>query len=198
MKPRLLQSIFCFNRIFIYRVDTVGGKLVNIEGIDEFDNKILEVIKNDARMSYSDIGERVGLSRVAVKNRMNAMKEKGIIKAYQTVIDEKMALDDHIEFIIDMEIIPEYFDEVLDDLAKEAYIRKISVLSGHARVQLTGFARNTRSLAKYVDVLYHRMRGIKSVTWHTVLSTLKDVDGGVEYVVRKNKGSEYLEGEQQN
>ena len=159
---------------------------MEIEGINEIDSKILDVIKNDARMSYSDIGEKVGLSRVAVKNRMNAMEEKGIIKGYQTVIDEKMALEDHIEFIIDMEIIPEYFDEVLDDLAKEKYLRKICILSGRSRVQASGYAHNTKTLANYVDVLYHRMRGISTIMWHTVLSTLKDVDGGVDYVRRKD------------
>ena len=43
---------------------------MNIEGLDKLDNAILETIKDNARMSYSDIGEKVGLSRVAVKNRM--------------------------------------------------------------------------------------------------------------------------------
>lgn len=36
---------------------------MNIAGLDKVDNAILEVIKDNARMSYSDIGEKVGLSR---------------------------------------------------------------------------------------------------------------------------------------
>lgn len=61
---------------------------MNIEGLDRFDHAILEVIKDHARMSYSEIGEKVGLSRVAVKNRMEIMEKKGIIQGYKTVIDE--------------------------------------------------------------------------------------------------------------
>ena len=46
---------------------------MHIEGLDELDNKILETIKDNARLSYSEIGERVGVSRVCVKNRMAAL-----------------------------------------------------------------------------------------------------------------------------
>ena len=60
---------------------------MNVEGLDVLDNKILEVIKDNARLNYSDIGTMVGLSRVAVKNRMDAMEKKGIIRGYQTVIN---------------------------------------------------------------------------------------------------------------
>ena len=61
---------------------------MNIEGLDKLDHAILETIRENARMSYSDIGDRVGLSRVAVKNRMEAMEKAGVIKGYQTIIDE--------------------------------------------------------------------------------------------------------------
>ena len=50
---------------------------MNAEGLDKLDSRILEVIKDNARMSYSDIGDLVGLSRVAVKNRMEAMEKAG-------------------------------------------------------------------------------------------------------------------------
>ena len=39
-------------------------------------------MKDNARLNYSDIGTMVGLSRVAVKNRMDAMEKKGIIGGY--------------------------------------------------------------------------------------------------------------------
>lgn len=34
-----------------------------IDGLDEYDNKILAVLEKNARQSYSEIGEQVGLSR---------------------------------------------------------------------------------------------------------------------------------------
>ena len=54
---------------------------MNIEGLDKLDHAILETIREHARMSYSDIGDKVGLSRVAVKNRMEAMEKQGSSRA---------------------------------------------------------------------------------------------------------------------
>ena len=53
-----------------------------LSSLDKIDNAILNLLLNDARMSYSDIGNKVGLSRVAVKNRVAAMERAGIIKGY--------------------------------------------------------------------------------------------------------------------
>ena len=39
--------------------------------MDKIDRTILELIKDNARMSYSEIGKSAGISRVAVKKRMD-------------------------------------------------------------------------------------------------------------------------------
>ena len=51
---------------------------MHIEGIDEIDNKILDIIKDNARLTYKEIGEQAGISRVSVKTRMDALQEKGL------------------------------------------------------------------------------------------------------------------------
>lgn len=52
---------------------------MHINGIDEKDNEIINLLLKDARMSYSDIGEEIGLSRTAVKNRVANLEKNGII-----------------------------------------------------------------------------------------------------------------------
>ena len=59
--------------------------------MDKIDHAILDLIKDNARMSYSEIGNAVGLSRVAVKKRMDVMETSGVIRGYKTVIDEEKA-----------------------------------------------------------------------------------------------------------
>ena len=44
-----------------------------LEGLDELDQKILERLIKNARMSYSQIGQEIGISRVAVKMRVQAL-----------------------------------------------------------------------------------------------------------------------------
>ena len=52
---------------------------MKLNGLDEKDNQIVNLLLENARMSYSDIGDVVGLTRVAVKNRIKALEEKGVI-----------------------------------------------------------------------------------------------------------------------
>ena len=41
-----------------------------LDGLDELDQKIIQLLIENARISYSDIGEETGISRVAVKARI--------------------------------------------------------------------------------------------------------------------------------
>ena len=47
-----------------------------LEGLDALDQKIVRLLIENARASYSEIGEQVGISRVAVKARIQALEQK--------------------------------------------------------------------------------------------------------------------------
>lgn len=51
-----------------------------LEGLDALDQQIVSLLIENARLSYSDIGEKVGLSRVAVKSRIQALEQRGVIE----------------------------------------------------------------------------------------------------------------------
>ena len=168
---------------------------MQIEGLDELDNKILEIIKDNARLTYKEIGERVGISRVSVKTRMDAMQEKGIIRGFQTVIDPT-AVPEGIRFFLDVETSPEYYEEVVEFLAASKMIRQIFSLSGECRIHAVGFANNVRNLEHFSNTIYRSRSGVRRLACRTVLSTLMDIDGGVEYE-RYQKHDHLEEGDSQ-
>lgn len=45
-----------------------------LEGLDELDQKIVQLLIKNARISYSEIGSLVGISRVAVKMRVQSLE----------------------------------------------------------------------------------------------------------------------------
>ena len=56
-----------------------------LKGLDELDRKILDLLTQNARYTYSELGERLGLSRVAIKNRMDALEAtRGSSKAIRS------------------------------------------------------------------------------------------------------------------
>ena len=54
-----------------------------ISGLDDVDNRIIELLRQNARLSYSDIGKAVRKSRVAVKTRIEQLEKNGIIIALE-------------------------------------------------------------------------------------------------------------------
>ena len=58
-----------------------------LDGLDELDQKIVRLLIQNARMSYSDIGKEVGISRVAVKTRIQSLEKRGVIEEYTTIIN---------------------------------------------------------------------------------------------------------------
>lgn len=151
-----------------------------IEGLDLLDNKILNVIKKDARLSYSDIGEKVGLSRVAVKNRIDNLEKKGIIRGYRTVINSSK-VPDSVRFFLDVETYPENYSDVITLLCAEKRIKQVHSVSGDCRIRAVGDVPNSRFLETFVNNLYNNTKGIRRVGLHVMLATFKDVDGGVDY-----------------
>jgi len=55
--------------------------------MDELDKKILRVLQEDARLSYSKIAKRVGTSTATVSDRVRKLQESGIIEGYSVVIN---------------------------------------------------------------------------------------------------------------
>ncbi len=58
-----------------------------LDGLDDAGPEDCKLLIQNARMSYSEIGQQIGISRVAVKMRVQALEQKGIIEEYTTVIN---------------------------------------------------------------------------------------------------------------
>ena len=164
--------------------------IMHIEGIDEVDNRILDVIKDNARLTYKEIGERTGISRVSVKTRMEALEKRGVIKGYRTVIDPA-GMPEGTRFLLDIECNPEYFDEVVRNLSESRMIRQIYAMTGDCRIHAAGYASSSRNLSRFANDMFRNERGVRRMSCHTVLSVLHDMDGGTYYV--RDKEDEHLE-----
>lgn len=154
---------------------------MHIDGLDELDNKILTVIEKDARLTYSEIGERVGLSRVAVKNRMGALEEKGIIQGYHTIINPT-SLPEGRRFFMDVITEPDKFEQVIDRLVNYEIIRRVYAVTGECRFRAEGYASSNTKYEMYMFSVKRNLEGVKSITIQDAQYTIKDVDGGVRYV----------------
>ena len=54
--------------------------------IDDTDKDILRILRDNGRMSFTEIGNKLGMSRVAIKKRVVKLEESGIIRGYKAII----------------------------------------------------------------------------------------------------------------
>lgn len=164
-----------------------------IPGLDDVDNRIIELLCKNARMPYSEIGAAVGKSRVAVKTRIEQLEKKGIIRGYSVLIDSS-AVPGGIEFTLDIETTPEQYEDVIARLSISNMIQKIYGTSGECHIHAVGLAPNSDTLGTYARHLHRSVEGVRRLSWQFLVTTYKDTERGVEYDEIRHQEHEHLEG----
>lgn len=57
--------------------------------MDSTDQEILEILSNDGRASFTRIAEKIGVSEGTVRNRVNDLKEQGVIQNFTVDISNQ-------------------------------------------------------------------------------------------------------------
>ena len=143
-----------------------------IESIDEKDNQIVALLREDGRMSYSDIGEKVGLSRTAVKNRVAALEKAGIICGYHAFVKLQDA-PQAMTFVVNIETEPGHFEEAREALAKEEQAITVVQTTGRCHLLSICIASNHQKLRDFLNRVYKEVPGILSINAHTVIDVAK-------------------------
>ena len=135
--------------------------------LDDVGRQILSALQENARLSFSEIGRRVGLTSTAVAERIRRMEEAGIVLAYRAEINpEKVGLpiSAFIRVITSSGRSPQ-----LDALVRECTeVVECHLITGPDSYLLKVMVPSVRHLERFIDHL--RFHG--QPTTSIVLSTL--------------------------
>ena len=106
-----------------------------LDGLDELDQNILKLLIKNARMSYSDIGQQVGISRVAVKMRIQALEQRGVIEEYTTVINPQK-ISGAVSCYFEIETLPETLAQVTELLNRNETVTQIYRVTGKNKLHV--------------------------------------------------------------
>ncbi|WP_178917204.1 AsnC family transcriptional regulator [Natronomonas gomsonensis] len=73
--------------------------------LDETDRQLLRLLLDDGRRPYSDLAEEVGLSAPAVSDRIDRLRELGIVERFTVDID-RSRLSDGVRVAVTLEVTP--------------------------------------------------------------------------------------------
>ncbi len=67
--------------------------------LDVFDQKILDVLAIDGRISVTALADRIGLSKSPTQARLRRLEEAGVIRGYRALFDAIRLGRDHVAFV---------------------------------------------------------------------------------------------------
>ena len=143
-----------------------------IKGLDGTDNKIINLLQGNGRMSYSEIGNIVGLSRTSVKNRISELEEKGIISGYRAIINPQNA-PEMMTFIMNVETQAEQFENAKKKLMEADESVTIIQTTGNCHLVVICQTSTVQEMRIFVNKAYKEIEGITSINAHAVLDILK-------------------------
>ena len=147
-----------------------------LDGLDELDQKIVRLLIQNARMSYSEIGQQTGISRVAVKMRVQALEQKGVIEEYTTIINPQK-ISGAVSCYFDIETRPDALMEVAEILRQNDTITQIYRVTGKSRLHVHAVASSNEEMETLLYGTIDKLPGVLECTNNVILSRIKDIKG---------------------
>ncbi|MFS0884043.1 Lrp/AsnC family transcriptional regulator [Aeromicrobium sp. 179-A 4D2 NHS] len=140
--------------------------------LDDIDRALLDALTEDARASFSALGERVGLSAPAVKRRVDRLVERGVISGFTVVVDPQhrgWTTEAYVEVHCQGTISPEVLREAF---LKVPQVHAAATVSGAADAMLHLVAEDVRDLEQALEQIRVGAASVSQTETSIVLSRL--------------------------
>ncbi|MBD3172237.1 AsnC family transcriptional regulator [Candidatus Bathyarchaeota archaeon] len=136
--------------------------------LDEIDEKILDLLEENARMTYVEIADLVGLSEGAVRNRIQGLLEDGVIKRF--TIEKSVNHGVRALTMIAVEpSIPTY--EVSKKVNQLGGVERIYEVTGEYDIVMVSSGNNIESINHVIEDI-RKIEGVEKTNTIIVLRTI--------------------------
>ncbi len=103
--------------------------LANVE-LDHIDHQIIELLRDDARRTITDIAANVNLSTAPVKRRIDRLEALGVITGYTVTVDQAL-IGPSIDAFTELRLAGDAdIDEILASIQQIPEIREVFTMAG--------------------------------------------------------------------
>jgi DNA-binding Lrp family transcriptional regulator len=140
--------------------------------------EILELLKQNARMSAKDISKCLGVSEKEVDKTINKLEKSGIIAQYTTVINEnKLEEALLIRALIQVSIRPEKnkgFDAIAGRICKYENVVDHYLMSGQYDLLIVVEGKTLQEISAFVSEKLASLDNVRSTATHFILKKYKE------------------------
>lgn len=139
--------------------------------------KLLELLKQDARLSNAELAAMLNISEQEVASGIKQLESEGIIIGYSAIVNEEKADDNAVTAIIELKVTPFKdmgFDDLAYTIAQYDEVDSVFLLSGANDLSITITGTSLRKVALFVSERLAVLDGVISTTTHFVLRRYKE------------------------
>ncbi len=137
------------------------------------DRLILTLLQENARLSLSDIAERIGTSVPTVSDHVRKLEEQGVIREYTALLDPvECGLDVAAFIFVDIDSSANY-DSFRRQCRQRKDIQECHAITGTASHLIKVRVKNTSALEQLLSTI-QQWKGVTRTQTNVVLSTHKE------------------------
>lgn len=137
--------------------------------ISEKDQHVLDLLRENARMSTTDLAKTLKLSRSTVQKRLERLEDTGVIEGY-TVQLSSAYMDQEIKAHVSVTVLPRMTTEIIDAMKELPGVRSIYSVSGPYDLIAEIAALSVRDLDSVIDEIID-IKGVERTVSSVILST---------------------------
>jgi Lrp/AsnC family leucine-responsive transcriptional regulator len=119
-------------------------------GLDDANLRLIAELQQDARLSFAELGRRVGLSSPAVAERLARLEETGVITAYRAEVDPR-ALGFTLGAIVRIRPAPRELHKVAELAQRTPEVVECHRITGEDCYFMKAWVRDVEHLEEVID-----------------------------------------------
>jgi Lrp/AsnC family leucine-responsive transcriptional regulator len=138
--------------------------------LDELDVRLLDALQRNARSTYAELGQIVGLKPPAVHERVKRLETRGYVRGYAARLDSRLLGLELVAFIGCYSAPEANYDTLVADLAALPEVCEVHSVAGEESFIIKTVTRSTAHLDDLLGRL-KRITGLARTKTTIVLST---------------------------
>jgi Lrp/AsnC family leucine-responsive transcriptional regulator len=149
--------------------------------LDKTEIALLRALENDARLSFAELGEKVGLSKTPCWSRVHDLEKRGIIKGYRAEVDPA-AIGLHIHAFVQVTIEAVKHAEFEAAAARHSSVVQCFATAGDGDYLLQVLVSGISDLDQLLRLEISRLPGVQRITTTVCVKTIKHRTTTIECV----------------
>jgi Lrp/AsnC family leucine-responsive transcriptional regulator len=141
---------------------------MNKSMVSDIDIQIINLLKENARLSFAEIGRKIALSPSSVRERVQKLEDMGVIMSYSVQLNEAL-LGNGLEVFVLLKIFDGKLNYILSEIKTFPEVQKAYRITGPYNILMVVVLRDQLHLQQFIDKLIK----YGNPTTHLILSELK-------------------------